>query len=706
MPSRRLSKRAAWVLAAGCGLFAVAAILLAVALRWPPSAAAPLPATRALKLLVADEGIVAVNLSELGWGDVDSASLQVKQDGMAQPAWIDGQTLHFYAPISPTRYMSETVFWLERGDQPGAQILEQPIVPGAGLAVSPGDHYTAALHLEENHVYAPQAQDGDHWFWAQLPAPITRTIPFTLTALAGGPARLTIEVWAGTEAATPIDHVYRVLLNDQLLGEFPWDGLGTHTITADVPPGVLRGGVNTATLVLPGVKDVTADLTFLNWLELDYPRAYVAQDDRLAFDSPGGLQRLSGFSGPIEVFDVTRPDQIRRTRLNTGAIFAGEAGHRYWAVGPLGYRAARVEPAQLTPDLRAANNAAQYLAIGTPDLLQPLQPLLEWRAAQGLKTMAVPIDAIYDQFSAGRVDPEALRSFLRYAAQHWAVKPEYVLLAGDASYDTLNYTTPRQANSVPTFLVQTAIGGETASDVGIAQLDDDERPDVAVGRVPARDAEQMRRFVEKTIAYERNAPAAGAWRSRVLAVADGQDVTFRGEAQHFLDQFPADYQKDLANPPADAPQASAEVVRDLNEGSAIVGYFGHGSVTQWGKDNLFTVKDVASLQNGERLPLVINMTCLTGLFTHPRVQSLAETLLWKSGGGAVAVLAPTSLTLAGDQSFLSNAVVQSLLKDRTARLGDVFLQAQREVPVHASGTLDVLRTFLLFGDPALKLVQP
>ncbi len=147
-------------------------------------------------------------------------------------------------------------------------------------------------------------------------------------------------------------------------------------------------------------------------------------------------------------------------------------------------------------------------------------------------------------------------------------------------------------------------------------------------------------------------------------------------------------------------------MRDLNEGSALVGYFGHGSVTQWGKDNLFTVKDVASLQNGDRLPLVINMTCLTGLFTHPKVQSLAETLLWKADGGAVAVLAPTSLTLSGDQSFLSNALVQSLLKDRTARLGDVFLQAQREVPAQGAGTHDVLRTFLLFGDPALKLVQP
>jgi hypothetical protein len=240
--------------------------------------------------------------------------------------------------------------------------------------------------------------------------------------------------------------------------------------------------------------------------------------------------------------------------------------------------------------------------------------------------------------------------------------------------------------------------------VQLAQLDDDQRPDVALGRVPARDAEQVRAFVAKTIAYEQNAPP-GEWRSRVLAVADGQDSTFRDEAQHFLDQF-VDYQTTLVNPPAGTPDASAAIVRDLNEGSAIVGYFGHGSVTQWGKDNLFTVKDVGTLQNGARLPVIINMTCLTGLFTHPKVQSLAETLLWKADGGAVALLAPTSLTLGSDQSFLSSALVRGLLKDPTARLGDVFLQAQRAVPAQGSGAQDVLRTFLLFGDPALKIVQP
>jgi hypothetical protein len=144
----------------------------------------------------------------------------------------------------------------------------------------------------------------------------------------------------------------------------------------------------------------------------------------------------------------------------------------------------------------------------------------------------------------------------------------------------------------------------------------------------------------------------------------------------------------------------------LSEGALLVAYFGHGSITQWGKDRIFTTDDVATLTNGHRLPVVLNMTCLTGLFTHPQVDSLAETLLWQQEGGAVAVLAPTSLTLPGDQSFLSRALAEALFRDRLPTLGQALLQAQRQIPTDEPGTRDVMRTFLLFGDPALRVAYP
>jgi hypothetical protein len=706
MMSSRLSRRTRLAVAAGLLLCSLA--LLVIGWLWftrTDSAPASLSTARAAKLLIDQPGLVEVKPSDLravGWDSIDLTTLRVTSAGITLPVWAEPSSLRFFAPLSSTRYMSETVFWLEKSDQPTARITEQPPIVTNNSA--PRDAYTATLKLEEDRVYSPQVKEGDHWFWVQLPAPITKTFTLTTSASLPGPARVQIAVWGSTEAPANPDHAYRLTLNDQPLGEFAWDGQGHHTIAALVPSGVLREGSNVLSVTAPGLPQIDADITYLNWIALDYPRAFVAQDDRLVFDSLGGTQHLTGFSGPIDVFDVTQPDRITRIRAKADGSFVGSAGHRYWAVGPQGYQAGPVQAAQLTPDLRAADNGADYLAIGPIDLLEPLQPLLDWRTTEGLKIMAVPVDAIYDQFNAGRVDPEAIRSFLQYATANWNVKPKYVLLVGDASYDTLNATTLPQANRVPTFLVQTVFGGETASDVGFAQLHDD-KPELAIGRVPAREVDQVRVFVDKTLAYEKN-PPTGEWRSRVLAVADGQEPAFQADAQRFLDQLSTGFQRVLVNPPAGTTQASTEILNDLNSGSVLVGYFGHGSVTQWGKDNLFTVKDVASLQNGGKLPVVINMTCLTGLFTHPKVQSLTETLLWKPDGGAVAVLAPTSLTLSDDQSFLSNALVQAYLKDRTARLGDVYLQAQQAVPLTGPGAQDVLRTFLLFGDPALRIAQP
>jgi hypothetical protein len=123
----------------------------------------------------------------------------------------------------------------------------------------------------------------------------------------------------------------------------------------------------------------------------------------------------------------------------------------------------------------------------------------------------------------------------------------------------------------------------------------------------------------------------------------------------------------------------------------------------WGKDRLFSTDDVGKLTTQKRLPIVVNMTCLTGLFTHPKVESLAESLLWQKGGGAVAVLAPTSLTLPTDQSFLTKPLVDEMLTDPEPALGQILQRARQQVPINNSGTRDVLETFLLFGDPALHL---
>ena len=172
----------------------------------------------------------------------------------------------------------------------------------------------------------------------------------------------------------------------------------------------------------------------------------------------------------------------------------------------------------------------------------------------------------------------------------------------------------------------------------------------------------------------------------------------------FLAAFAPPYAAEtLSYPPGDAAAPGAVAGR-ISEGRLLVAYFGHGSVTQWGKDRLLSSADAPALAPGDRLPIIINMTCLTGLFIHPRQESLAETLLWQPRGGAVALLAPTSLTLPTDQRALSDGLAEAFAGQRIPTLGKALLHAQRRLAADAPvDGADVLQTFLLFGDPALPI---
>ena len=75
-------------------------------------------------------------------------------------------------------------------------------------------------------------------------------------------------------------------------------------------------------------------------------------------------------------------------------IINGNPAYRYISVSPDGYlHPDRISPAVDSPDLRT-HTGAKYLAIGHPDLLNPLDPLLKMREEQGLSTLSIPVQRL------------------------------------------------------------------------------------------------------------------------------------------------------------------------------------------------------------------------------------------------------------------------------------------------------------------------
>ncbi len=699
----------------------------------PDSSALPAPVTSVdgepivLKVIVREPGIYVMDAQELKRAGIDLAAFESRPirlfwRGISVPVWVDNavERLRFYAQASQSIYSAENIYLLVQGDEnadpDSAFWRTQGTLPDQTETLPPAQNLVSAdalatglvsvsTRLEENLQYYPQVEAGDHWLWVSLPAPKTHEFELSLADVDQAPGAIRISVWARTEGPGAVDHHLKISINGSQVADHTWDGRGRHEIVAPVPAGTWKRNTNTIEVQAPGDTGNPADVVVIDWIDVVTAQRFLPENDLLFYISTGRSQPLDGFNSPIEGYDVSeplKPERLDRA-LVAGNTFTGRAGHAYWLAGvDGGLTPDAIAPVSTSPSLRAADPGAEYIAIGPPDLLAPLQPLLDFRSQTGLTVMAVPLQAVYDQFNGGLPEPEAIRSFLRFASQSWQIKPRYLLLVGDGTYDPLGYQAPPEANRLPVFLINTVYGGETGSDVLFAQLDDDRAPDLAVGRVPAQTPEQVAALVEKTLAYEQQ-PAGTDWKSRVLAVADGQEETFRSDAQRFLAIFPDDVAVELMAPAAGDTSVNQEIVSRLNQGDGLIAYFGHGSINMWGRDRLFSTEDVPRLQNKDRYPIMINMTCLTGLFTHPKETSLAEAVLWQPLAGAVAVLAPTSLTLPTEQGFLSQALIEALLDQPDVTLGEALLYARRQISLENTGSMDVMETFLLFGDPALRV---
>jgi hypothetical protein len=320
----------------------------------------------------------------------------------------------------------------------------------------------------------------------------------------------------------------------------------------------------------------------------------------------------------------------------------------------------------------------------------------------------VDVNQVYDTFSAGDPGPEAIRAFVQHARSHWtSPAPRYLLLAGDASYDPRGYLKGAETDLVPTKLVRTSFSGWTASDVWYALPDDgaDALPALAVGRLPAQTVEQLATMVAKTLDYERSDQAA-AWHQDALVVADNDEPGFTEAAQAFTEQL-AGYRARVVTIDDDGSTARQELIQAFGQGIGLLGYFGHGSVELWAQEKVFSVGDVVNLDNRKKLPIVFNVTCLSGLFQHPVKPSLGETLVRAKNGGAVAALVPSSAAILTDQRVLAQgmaaALGASMRADGSQTLGDVVLAAQQRITNTSGGVREVLLTFNLLGDPTLPL---
>ena len=567
------------------------------------------------------------------------------------------------------------------------------------------------------------------------------------------------DVRVAKDVEKPVDHVVDVRLNDEPARITRFESRNEHSLTFELPAARLRETGNALQLripkrTLPGQKDALVDVVMFNYIDIDYPIAgeldatplpiSVAARNTSAND-PVIIELKDGDAGTLALYG--RDGSRHEGAKHDGGVwqFRIDAAGDYQPVADNGY--SRPAKLRLAPPPRwhEVDQGYDYLLIAHPTLLPEARPLAEHHRNNGLRVAEINVDDLYDEFNHGVVHPKAIRNFIAHAYHEWpAPRPRFVLLVGDASFDIRSdraedrryakwadrellfpgqfgvipgghyENTDKIAakrNLIPTWQYPSEEGHSAADNYFVAVDGDDWMPDLALGRFPVVEPAEVAAIVEKTLRYANNTDF-GDWRRRTLFTTD-TSTYFQQESTRLAEELEAEgfesSQVYASKEDTDNEKQINSLNQALNEGQLLVHFIGHGGRYIWRtgppdltrNHDLFTLDHVANLQNGNRLPMVLSMTCYSAPFDHPSADSIGERFLREADKGAIAVFA-ASWRNTPIPKFSKAAVTELMTPGAT--IGEALMRAKRILTDKWQRTL--VETYNLLGDPAVVLQRP
>ena len=686
----------------------------------------------------------------------------------------DNDVILFYGKFlrgsntSLSQFSNTNVYWLTwEGIAPGIRVAEasggqrkDATVYSQGTSTEILAHeFYDTLHLEQDNQVlflgsvnavsemgdSSQNLD-DNWYWGiigasaitnftiDVPSPTTSTDP-SLTAR----LHIRFQGMSNVSSVSPNHRLY-IYLNDNAPGGqeqiAEWDGQSKFDfVSSPFPSSLFQNDTNKITFSrVPKSSgqqlQTYPDLSALNWIEIEYYRNFVADKDHLLFknsssDVNGIYQfEVTGFSsGSFDLWD------IGNFRLFTGFTVqsANAAGKPSYSLVFQDSLAAvhsflaqtvsmRLAPARMSLDTIRRDWSgfakADYVVVTVDSFFNDFRPFVNAYAKKGWTVALADISDVYNAFSGGIADPEAIRMFLQYLFSLSSAKhPRYLLLGGDTSYDLDKVN--RGRNIVPTHLSGVP-GWGPASDDGYfaAFLSDDDFPDINVGRFPAENRTELQNIVSKTVGYLTQR-ACGPWHDNLLLVggAESDFTAFNDNTQtevigptmnvYRLDGDPQSrYYHDQSN-------ASSDLAGLINAGVYAINFDGHGGGLVWSDSRFFSYTDLDKLYNGQwdragRLPIVFSFTCLTADFESVDYQSLGEEFLRVKKNGCVGFFGASGYTSKRGNLIMNRLMLQNAVAGSFESVGDLLSYAKMNMLVRFGTEFTALvREYNLLGDPAL-----
>ena len=661
-----------------------------------------------LKAAGIDLGVTDTNTLRLL--DAAGRNVPVRFEGLASGStlWRAGAALSFLGqPRANSLHGTVNAYRLR-----GGRTFESRITDLAASPPSSGvfaTHHLDSVTLAAQKLYSFSAPNGDPWYQQRLVNSATAySVPLSLPGLVAGVggARVDLDVWGGTGAA------HRVLakVNGGAEADLAFDGITARSAALDASQ--LVAGANTLSLKVPGDRSATGkDLVNLEGVRITYPRNFVAGPQGLRFTAAGDKFQVTGLpSATVAVFRerngvVGYLLGVRVVKAADGTYTASFAGIKSSVMTYHVIAGAAAKP-KVEPGVVPANCAdgdTDYLAIVHPQFDTPLlDGLLNRRSGQGYQVRKVRTDSLYAQYSGGLADPAAIQACVKAAP-----KLKHLLLVGSDTYDPNNHLGIGSLSFVPTVYTQTDdIVRYAPCDTCYGMVDGQLK--VAVGRLLARDNQELARLLTQTETFE-----SKSYARKLVQAADAYDsaqqLDFKADAQAMNNLLPAGWQVQSvflddykSGTGYDVTSARAALKAGIESGAAMTSYIGHSSQGQWSFNKLFSLADALALDVKGQPTLLTQWGCWNTYFVAPKFDTLAHGFLLGGGkpGAAAAVLGASVLAESRQESALSRKLALSLSEPGIS-LGEAVLKAKQALLAERPQYTSIVQSWTLLGDPGL-----
>ncbi|MBI5472950.1 MAG: hypothetical protein HY961_11450 [Ignavibacteriae bacterium] len=693
-----------------------------------------------VKLSYAEMQSAGVNLT-----GVDLSTLKLFQRGYQLPIVVRQDTsVEFYARRNYgdstyiDYYTDTSACWLTWGGSQGLRFESSSTTGTPTLTITSSVH---TLHVETNTNFFYSASTtelvdnrdvpGEGWFWVNLDVNAESAFSFTLDSLdfASPTSTVRARFWGTSYVAppsTPYQHRASVWVNDSLAGEFLFSQREGGVFAASIPTAWLKVGSNS--LRVRNVNTGNSGSFYFDWFEIDYPRKLRAISNQLLFQSPtlAGTTTaafvVSNFAdSQIEVYDLTTRRIITNVSVSgdsssgfTATFKDTVSGMRTYVVTcASGARSVASLRRKSFTNIRQLSAGADYIIITHKNFRSQADQLAAHRhALNGVRTVVIDVDDIYDEFNYGAKNGTKIKTFLRYARDNWlAPAPAYLLFFGDASFDLRYYF----SNSIKKDFIP-AYGCPSSDNWYTCFIDTlPFIPSMYVGRIPAEDATVAQSVVNKIIAYD--AYTLGDWNKRFLYITGGVTPVEQSQFNYLAELSIADYivPPPLGGVPLRVYKATSGIVdgdykrllmNHFKEGVNFVAFTGHSGGRVWSVDS---GKPSEWENTNGRLPFIAAVSCNIGGFYASANNVLAEDFLNAENRGAIAAWASASLGYATYGSALTNYLLSNAIRDSVREFGKLTTNARYRLWFETgSGSTTVAMVNLnpLIGDPLSAFALP